>query len=245
MDKQEIVPKGYNDKAHLYYSFSPTPGVKFIALDCFEISILGYELDDQHENCTKAADLMLQKHGRVDHDLWDTNGELQGLEQRFQLQNGGISTKQLQWLDSELTLSDIQQERVIVFGHVCLLPQSCDPSCLLWNYDQVIACFARHPSVVAYLSGHAHESGNGTDSSGVHYVVFNGVIETPPDSDSFATLSLFHDRLLVDGYGKEHSTSLPLVDRFTNKSAELLTNSLVTMKGVRKVSDGPLVLVSV
>ena len=76
-----------------------------------------------------------------------------GLDRRYQEQNGGLSSTQLAWLDKELSDSDTKHERVFVFGHCCMHPDSCEPTCLVWNYDEVMSVMGRHPSVVAYLSG--------------------------------------------------------------------------------------------
>lgn len=212
LSQQEMRHDPHHDDRHLYYSFRPVEGIKVIALDCFEISTIGYE--KKGENYLEAADLMYKYHGHQDDVLWDEDGPLNGLERRFQAQNGGISAKQLAWLDRELTQSDKKREKVIVFGHCCLHPSSCDPTCLLWNYDQVLDSFSKHPSVVTYLSGHAHTPGHCLDSTGIHYLVFHGVIESNPSSQAFSTLTLFDGNLLVEGKGSEPSLSLPLLDRY-------------------------------
>lgn len=214
----QIGVQQLHDNHHLYYSFTPGPGIKFIALDCYEISVLGYEIGGRQENCIEAAGILLEKHGKIDYELWDTSGRLEGLEQRFQMQNGAISSKQLKWLEAELADSDTRRQKVVVFGHVGLLPASCDPTCLLWNYAEVIECFARHPSVVAYLAGHAHAAGHGCNENGVHYLVFNGVIETTPESDCYSTLTLTNDKLEVRGYGSEKSMSLKLANRYQHEA---------------------------
>lgn len=213
LSQQEMSHHPHHDEKHLYYSFSPAKGIKMIALDCFEVSVIGYP-DTNDENYATAAAILYEKHGHMDDELWDGEGSLESLDRRFQAQNGGISDKQLAWLERELADSDAKKEKVIVFGHVCLLPDSCDPTCLLWNYDQVISCFSRHPSVVAYLSGHAHSAGHGVDANGIHYLVFHGIIESSPDTPAFATLTLFDDRLEVEGQGTEPSLLLAFQDRY-------------------------------
>lgn len=210
--QQEMRHHPHHDDRHLYYSFTPVDGIRVIALDCFEISIIGYEKHD--DNYMTAADILTKYHGHEDDLLWDGDGPLLGLERRFQAQNGGISDKQLSWLERELTQADGRREKVIVFGHCCVSPDSCDPTCLMWNYDQLISCFSRHPSVVAYLSGHAHNAGHATDANGIHYLVFHGVIESDPASQAFATFSVYDNRLEVEGKGTEPSMSLPIKDRF-------------------------------
>ncbi len=200
------------DTSHpLYYKFYPAEGVKFISLDTYDISVLGYA--ESHPKFQLAAALLEQYHGHRDQDLWDTDQALRpGPDRRFQASNGALSEEQLAWLDAELADSDLQQEIVVVFGHVGLHPGSCGWDSLLWNYERVLQIFGGHRCVVAYFSGHAHNAGYALDGgSGIHYVVYHGVIETAPTEDCFATVSLFADpgRLVVDGRGVEQSLTLP------------------------------------
>lgn len=215
LSNQEMRHEPHHDDRHLYYSFRPVSGIKVIALDCFEISTIGY--NKKGDNYNQAADLMQKYHGHIDDVLWDTDGHLEGLDRRFQSQNGGISDRQLNWLDNELNESDSRNEKVIVFGHCCLHPMSCDATCLLWNFDQVLDTFGRHPSVICYLSGHAHNAGHCLDvQTGIHYLVFHGVIESDPMFNAFATLTLFNNQLIVEGKGSEPSLKLDIVNRYKN-----------------------------
>jgi 3',5'-cyclic AMP phosphodiesterase CpdA len=168
--------------------------------------------DPSHQNYIKAAEILYQHHGHYDWDGWDTDHHLLNANKRFQSSNGAISEEQLQWLENELAESDANKELVIVFGHVGLHPDSSDWTTTMWNYDEVIACFNRHPSVVAYLCGHAHNHGY-ANANGVHYVVFQAIIETSPESVSFATISLFKDRLEIEGQGAEQSRTLYIQNR--------------------------------
>ncbi|XP_053209206.1 manganese-dependent ADP-ribose/CDP-alcohol diphosphatase-like [Panonychus citri] len=193
----------------LYYKFTPSPKLKIIALDCFEISVIGY--DPNHPNYRQAEEILYKYHGHRDFDLWDIDDHLpEGPEKRFQQMNGALSEQQLTWLSRELQDSELKGEKVIVFGHVCLHPGSCDWSCLVWNYDRVIETFHKYNCVISYMSGHAHKFGHSVDEKGIHYIVYHGVIETSPTNEAFATISLYHDRLQVDGYGLEKSLTLPL-----------------------------------
>lgn len=190
----------------LYYKFCPVPGVKCISLDCFEISVIGY--DKLHPNYQEAAKILYEHHGHDDFDGWDCDVLLTGLEKRFQQMNGAISKEQLEWLDQELTESDELGEKVIVFGHVSLSPDSSDWSCLLWNYSDVINIFHQHSCVVGYFSGHTHNAGYALDSHGIHYIVLNGIVETAPDDMAFITVSVFADRMEIKGHGREENRIL-------------------------------------
>lgn len=189
----------------LYYKFSPIKGVKFISLDTYDISVLGY--DETHLKYKLAANILQTYHGTDDVEVWDTDQKLFGEEKRFQASNGAISKEQLKWLDDELANSDLNNELVIVFGHVGLHPNSCGWDSILWNYDEVIDCFNRHSCVFAYFNGHAHNSGY-TFENGIHYIVLHGIIETSPDTEAFITVSIFENNMLIDGRGVENKLTL-------------------------------------
>lgn len=98
----------------LYYKFNPVNSVKFISLDCFDVSVLGY--NEKHPKYKVAAEILKSKHGHEIFDDWDCDGELQGLDIRFQQMNGAIGEEQLTWLDNELAESEELKQKVIVFG---------------------------------------------------------------------------------------------------------------------------------
>lgn len=188
------------DTKTLYYRFKPRPGIKFISLDTYDISVLGY--DQNHPKYQLASNVLRSYHHCDDWNVWDSDKDLNDADKRFQSSNGALSPEQLQWLDAELTESDLMNEMVIVFGHVGLHPESCGWDSILWNYDQVIDCFNRHESVVAYFNGHAHNCGYAYDGN-VHYIVLHGIIETPPDIEAFTTVTIHDDHMLIDGMGVE------------------------------------------
>lgn len=114
---------------------------------------------------------------------------------------------------NELEESRKKNEKVIVFGHTCVHPDSCDASCLLYNYDQVLEIFGEFKEqVVCYLSGHAHQNGYTVDSNGIHYLVLHGIIETNPQQDAFSTITINFTKkqLIIDGKGVEQSLTLPI-----------------------------------
>ncbi|XP_031179878.1 manganese-dependent ADP-ribose/CDP-alcohol diphosphatase isoform X1 [Sander lucioperca] len=180
------------------YSFSPCPGFTFVVLDAYDVSLLGRQ--ESSEQYSQAMDLIKQ---------YNTNEDLncppliEGLQQRFTMFNGGFSKEQLDWLDSILSSADEKQERVTIVSHLPVHPRSTDPICLAWNYEQLLAVVQSHGSVVCFMAGHDHEGGYHQDTdTGVHHVTFEGVIETPPDSNAFATVSVYKDRMELKGRGR-------------------------------------------
>ena len=98
-----------------------------------------------------------------------------------------------------------QSDLIVVFfpGHLPVHPDSTDPICLAWNYDQLLSILRSHSSVVCFMAGHDHEGGYHRDSqSGVHYLTLEGVIETPPDRNAFGTVSVYPDRMILKGCGR-------------------------------------------
>lgn len=98
----------------LYYKFVPQKGIKVIALDCFDISVIGHSPDSIKYR--EAAEI-LYKNNHSNFNRWDFDEHLEGLNKRFQTQNGGLSNNQLKWLRNELKESEKNDEKVIVFGH--------------------------------------------------------------------------------------------------------------------------------
>ncbi|XP_061564705.1 manganese-dependent ADP-ribose/CDP-alcohol diphosphatase [Cololabis saira] len=180
------------------YHFSPRPGFRFVVLDAYDVSVLGRE-ESSEEHSSALSLLRLHNHN-TDLNCPPASG---GLKERFTKFNGGFGKDQLAWLDSVLSSADESQEKVTLVSHLPAHPGSTEPVCLAWNYDELLALIRSHGSVVCYMAGHAHDGGYCRDEdTGVHHLTLDGVIETPPDSDAFATVSVYTDRMLLKGSGR-------------------------------------------
>lgn len=92
-------------------------------------------------------------------------------------------------------------------------------NCLVWNYTEVQQVIHAHNCVVGCLMGHDHDGSYSVDSAGIHHLVLNGVIETPPHSDAYATAFLHDQTLEIKGGGIVPCFSFPLkyfIDGETN-----------------------------
>ena len=124
--------------------------------------------------------------------------------------NGAFGAAQLAWLDAQLMAAEAAAERVLVATHVPLCAGSCDPMCLLWNHEAVLAVLHAHGSTcVATVTGHDHPGGYARDGRGIHHLVCPAVVEAPPGSNGFATIDVHADRLVVRGTGTFPSYELP------------------------------------
>ncbi|XP_049916697.1 manganese-dependent ADP-ribose/CDP-alcohol diphosphatase [Epinephelus moara] len=180
------------------YSFSPFPGFTFVVLDAYDVSLLGR--DKSSGQYSEALTLIRQYNNNEDLNCPPV---AESLLQRFTMFNGGFSKDQLDWLDSVLSSADNKQERVTIVSHLPVHPYSTEPVCLAWNFDELLAIIQSHSSVVCFMAGHDHDGGYYLDKTmGVHHLTLEGVIETPPNSNAFGTVSVYKDRMVLKGNGR-------------------------------------------
>jgi len=184
---------------HSYFMFRPPvphPGFRFVVLDGYDVSFLGWPAG--HELHETAVSILNEKNPNEDKN---SNIGLQGLDKRFVKFGGGISKQQLAWFATELQESRAAGDRVIVCCHLCIHPQTCAPTCLLYNYDAVLDILSKNADVVvATLSGHAHNDGYHVDpETGVHHRVCQAILETEPGRDCYGIVSVYPDRIEVAG----------------------------------------------
>ena len=173
--------------ARRYYSFT-IEDWRFIALDGTDLSTFAsFGKRKQRE----AAQLLIevQAAGKVNAKTW----------------NGGISRKQLKWLEKELNKADRKGEKVILFCHFPAHPV--DPH-NLWNDTKIQEVLTSHPSVKAYFNGHNHAGAYG-EKDGVHYLTFKGMVDTP-DQSSYSIVRIQKDRILIKGFGRQQDQELLL-----------------------------------
>jgi hypothetical protein len=120
--------------------------------------------------------------------------------------NGAIGERQMAWLDKKLALATRAGQRVVVLCHFPVLPSPFE--CNLWNDVDVVRLLESHDCVMAYMNGH-HHGGNYEAKAGIHYVTFEGMVETP-DTTAFAIVDVYADRLQIRGHGRVPSRTLPL-----------------------------------
>jgi manganese-dependent ADP-ribose/CDP-alcohol diphosphatase len=96
-----------------YGTFEVCPNLRIIALDTYEFSALGVEEDS--EVYIQSMEL-LRKHNQNESGN-DPTG-LRGHQRRFVQFNGGLTPKQLNWLNEQLTEAKNRNEKVIIIGNL-------------------------------------------------------------------------------------------------------------------------------
>ncbi|GLJ08295.1 hypothetical protein SUGI_0085830 [Cryptomeria japonica] len=191
-------PHGY-----AYYDFSPVPDYRFVVLDGYDISTIGWPEDHPHR--LEAIKYIETKNPNVEKNSPDG---LTGNDRRFVMFNGGVGKEQLAWFDSVLQDASALDQKVIVCCHLPLDPAASSPESLLWNYDEVMHVIHKYNCVKVCIAGHAHKGGYVVDSHGIHHRVLEAVLECPPGSDAFGYIDVYHDQLSLVGTDRMASTEM-------------------------------------
>ncbi|KAL7555126.1 hypothetical protein ACHAWF_018761 [Thalassiosira exigua] len=194
---------GYYD--HLLHPHRPDRAsrmkLRFVVLDSYDVCLLD-RCPDTSPKRRLAHELLVANNPNYPEDENSPEG-LQGLSRRYVAFNGGIDAPQMEWLEQSLQTARDNDEKVIVCSHQPIHPDSTWPTCLIWNYDEVLTKLREYSDVViASFSGHAHKGGYVRDeASGVHFRVFPATLESPEPIRTYAMVDLWHDRLVVRGWG--------------------------------------------
>jgi manganese-dependent ADP-ribose/CDP-alcohol diphosphatase len=94
-----------------YGTFEVCPKLRIIAIDTYELSLLGVENDS--ESYIQAMEF-LRKYNQ-NENINDPTG-LEGHQQRFIRLNGGLTQKQLNWLKEQLVKAKDLNEKIIIIG---------------------------------------------------------------------------------------------------------------------------------
>lgn len=203
----KVMSKSLVEAKLCCYHFSPYSGFRFINLDCYDESTLGY--DTENVKFVEAMEFLNERNPNK-----DKNSPENALHPHYVQYNGGVGREQLRWLDDVLIQSDEQGERVVVFGHIPIHPSATGESELLWNYEEMLDLLSKHRSVVIYLAGHDHDNGAYCcDESGIHHCTFNSVVQAVPKNEggnetAYAAVDVYRDGMEIRGFGDITSHNL-------------------------------------
>jgi manganese-dependent ADP-ribose/CDP-alcohol diphosphatase len=175
--------------------------LRFLVLDSYDICVL--DRCPQHSNKHHLArETLSANNPNYPHNENSPEG-LEGLGKRFVAFGGGIDKPQLEWFESSLQSAKENGELVIVVSHQPIHPQSSWPTCLMWNYSEVLDIMRRNSQVIiASFSGHAHKGGYVRDEeSGIHFRTLEAVLESPDPIRTYGIVDVWRDRLVFRGSG--------------------------------------------
>ena len=174
---------------------------RFIVIDSYDIAIMK-RCSESSTKRKKAESILTEKNPNFPTRENSPDG-LTGVHRRFVAFNGAIDTPQLTWLRTTLQEAKENNERVIILSHQPILPGSSSPMCLIWNYHDVLAILREYSTIVAAaFAGHAHKGGYKRDElSGIHFRVFEAVLESEEPIKTYAFVDLYEQHLVVRGMG--------------------------------------------
>lgn len=174
--------------ASAYYTVDPvsTPGYRFLVLDSLDVGFHGTD-----DVSLAAAETWWSEHAAdppANYHRW----------------NGGVGRRQLAWLAAECKAAREHKQKVVCFAHIPVHPDAANLKHIAWNHAEVRAVLreqrALQTNIVAWIAGHCHVGGY-TKADGIHHLTLHGMVETPVDSNAYALVQFFNDKLVVDGCG--------------------------------------------
>jgi 3',5'-cyclic AMP phosphodiesterase CpdA len=177
------------DGAHLYKSYKmPNPYYTvekgnwlFILLNTNELAEYATKAGSDPRQAWKKLSDLLKTAKRSNDQPW----------------NGGISEKQLKWMERQLHKARSASKKVIVFTHHPLYPEN---GLEALNNREILTLIEKYPVVKAVISGH-HHPGNFATYKGIPMITLEGMIETA-DQNAFGVLELHEDQLDLHGEGR-------------------------------------------
>ena len=167
-----------------YYSYSKE-GWKFIVLDATDYSYYSNLLHN--------------------HDINQVNFYFENTKEKSNNHhwNSAIGEEQQNWLKQELVSAISLNQKVILFSHLPIRPQSNSHN--LWNDYEIVDIIENSANVVAFINGHNH-SGAYEFKNGIHYITIFGMVDTM--ISSYGILEIYKDSLVLRGYGNQKNIPL-------------------------------------
>ncbi len=168
-----------------YYSFEKNNWV-FIVLNTNELSEYATQPGTDLHNTWKILSDTLKAAGRKNCYEW----------------NGGISKKQLYWMESCIKKAKRKSKNVILFSHHPLLPEN---GLEALNNREILAVIAKYNNVRAAISGH-HHAGNYAEFKGIPIITIEGMVDT--EQNAYGVITLYDNTIEIEGSGRCSSRKL-------------------------------------
>lgn len=119
--------------------------------------------------------------------------------------NGGISSKQLNWLNSLLIKAQARHQKVLIFSHH---PLDFSRGFTALNSQSILQVISKYTCIKGLFAGHHHSGDFGYHLS-IPCITLEGMVETS-DQNAYGFLELYPDSFEVKGIGRTKSYKFPV-----------------------------------
>lgn len=176
-----------------YYCYDVSDKWRLVVLDTTELS--GHSMFPQDSWQVKESQEYVTSHPCSDDDphmvFW----------------NGGLTRKQLEWLQKQVSIAEESSTNLIVLAHhqVCL--DAARRTHLAWNFRDIFNILSQSPAVRFFFAGHDHIGGyKSYEPEDQHYITMPGLVEAPSSSNAFGTLHIYSaNHIQLKGHGTVQS----------------------------------------
>jgi len=145
---------------------------------------------------TELAEYTNYIHQNLEEEYLEMRNEIEG-EINDKNFNGGISDKQLEWLEDRLLNAELNNRRVIVCSHFNIFPYGTNHN--LYNSRELKELLDKYKVVKGYINGHFH-SGKYVEDNDKFYFNLVGMVHTE-ENNSYSIMEIYEDRIEIIGYG--------------------------------------------
>lgn len=171
-----------------YYSFKKR-GWRFIMLNTNDIASYSNVKDTWKENELAVMLKQIKTGNRNNAQDW----------------NGGISSKQIQWLKETLEAAQKKGEKVLIFSHNPSYPAT---EFTALNDQEILNTIAAFSCVKGMISGH-HHAGAFATYKGIPCITTEGMVETETEN-AYGIVDIYADRIILTGCGRTKSYELSI-----------------------------------
>ncbi len=120
--------------------------------------------------------------------------------------NGGISKKQMRWLEHELKKAGRRSMKVLIFSHHPLYGPK---GLTALNDVEIVELLSKFPTVVkGAIAGHHHDGAFGT-SNDIPFITTEGMVETE-SGNAYGVVTVYSDKIELEGQGRMKSHTITL-----------------------------------
>lgn len=193
------LPSNFLYDNQLYYHWKPFDGWRFVALDGYDVSIIGASSEKNKDLATR----LLRDNNH--NDLNVSGGWFNDLprdKHRWVPYNGGIGVEQLKWIEQLLIGTEKRNERVAFFCHQPIFSPD-RPKCLVWNAEEILSLLTSYSHVSLWMAGHDHGGMHYLDDFGIRHLVPPAPIECDLGEKAYGLIDVYDDHLMMNWVGKK------------------------------------------